>query len=51
MQYTLECECGWRTRGNEDEVVRRAQEHGREVHDIEPSRDQVLSAAKPVQSE
>jgi predicted small metal-binding protein len=42
------CDCGWTVRGTEDELVAAAQQHGREVHDLTPTREQVLARAKPV---
>ena len=49
MEYLVECDCGWSCRGNEDEVVAACVEHGREVHGMELSRDQVLAVAQPVE--
>ncbi|HKX76837.1 MAG TPA: DUF1059 domain-containing protein [Acidimicrobiia bacterium] len=42
------CACGWETVGDEDEVVEAAQEHGRQIHNMESSREQVLALARPV---
>jgi predicted small metal-binding protein len=47
MQYELTCECGWQTNGDEDKVVRDAQQHGRDIHGVEPNREQVLAMARP----
>jgi hypothetical protein len=41
----VRCACGWETRGNEPEVVAATQEHGRRVHNMEATRDQVLAMA------
>jgi predicted small metal-binding protein len=38
----LRCACGWEARGSIDELVVAAGEHGRRVHNMEPTRDQVL---------
>ena len=43
----IECDCGWTFRGSEDEVIEAAIQHGREVHRLELTREQVLAAAKP----
>jgi predicted small metal-binding protein len=48
MEKEIACDCGWRVRGNEDELVAAAQEHGRIAHDMVPTPDQVLATAKPV---
>ncbi len=43
----LTCACGWEVRGTEDEVVIATQAHGRELHNMETSREQVLAMARP----
>jgi predicted small metal-binding protein len=43
------CQCGWQTRGTEEEVVAAVQEHGRTAHGIETTREQVLAIAKEVE--
>jgi len=47
MDRYVECDCGWSSRGPEDEVVADCIAHGREVHRMDLSREQVLAAAKP----
>jgi predicted small metal-binding protein len=39
----LRCACGWETAGSEDEVVAAATEHGERVHNMRPTRDEVLA--------
>jgi predicted small metal-binding protein len=39
----LRCACGWETRGTVDELVAATREHGRRLHNMEPTRDQVLA--------
>lgn len=39
----LRCACGWETRGTVDELVTATREHGRRLHNMEPTRDQVLA--------
>lgn len=51
MIKQIVCDCGWSARGTEDELVAAAQAHGREAHDMVPTREQVLAAATPVSSE
>ncbi len=41
----VRCACGWEMRGTEEEVVPATQEHGRQVHNMEATRDQVLAMA------
>lgn len=42
------CICGWQVRGTEDEIVAQVQAHGREVHGIESTREEILSIAVDV---
>jgi predicted small metal-binding protein len=48
MIKQIVCDCGWSVRGTEDELVAAAQAHGREAHDMVPTREQVLAVATPV---
>ena len=41
----VRCACGWETAGVEETVVAAAQDHGRRLHNMEASRDQVLAMA------
>jgi predicted small metal-binding protein len=50
MEKEIVCDCGWSARGSEDEIVAAAQQHGRQAHDMVPTREQVLAIAKPVSS-
>jgi predicted small metal-binding protein len=43
----VRCECGFEVRGGEDTVVPAIQKHARESHNMETTRDQVLSRARP----
>jgi predicted small metal-binding protein len=48
MQKVINCPCGFVVRGHtDDELVARAQEHARQVHQMELSREQALAMAKP----
>ncbi len=49
MTYVVTCECGFQAKGAEDELVEVVQQHGREAHDMEVTRDQVMAMAKPAQ--
>ena len=42
-EYTNRCECGWEVTSPLDEVVDATIEHGRRIHNMEASRDQVLA--------
>ncbi len=47
MAKILQCECGYVVRGEtDDELVANVQEHAREVHDMEITREQVLAMAQ-----
>ena len=39
----VRCACGWETRGTEDEIVEATREHGRRVHNMLPSRAEVVT--------
>lgn len=41
----VRCACGWEMAGDEDAVVAATQEHGRRLHNMEASREQVLAMA------
>ena len=48
MTKVINCECGFTVRGDtEDELVTNAKAHAREVHDMDITREQVLSLAVP----
>jgi predicted small metal-binding protein len=48
MAKIINCECGFVVRGDtDDDLVANAQEHAREVHSMEMSREQVLAIAEP----
>lgn len=42
---TVRCACGWETTGTEDDVIVATREHGRRLHNMEPTRDEVLAMA------
>lgn len=46
---TIRCACGWEARGTKQDVVAQTVAHGRQLHNMEPSREQVLAmAATPI---
>lgn len=48
MLKQVACECGWSARGTEEELIPLVQQHGKEVHGLEVTREQVLAQLKPV---
>ena len=44
QQFTNRCACGWEVTGSEDEVVDATIDHGRRIHNMEATREQVLLA-------
>ena len=48
MQKVINCPCGFIVKGDtDDELVIRAQEHAKQVHQMDLSREQALAMAKP----
>jgi predicted small metal-binding protein len=45
MSWKLTCACGWQSTGSEDEVVAAARDHGRELHNMELTREEALRMA------
>ena len=46
-EILVRCVCGWEMRGTEAEVVPATQEHGRRVHNMAATREDVLAMAVP----
>jgi len=44
----VKCECGFEARGQEAELVRLVQQHGREAHNMDATPEQVLAMARRV---
>jgi predicted small metal-binding protein len=44
---TVRCACGWEMSGAEDAVVEATMEHGRRLHNMAATRDQILAMAMP----
>ena len=42
---TIRCACGWTTTGSEDEVVVATSVHGQRLHNMTPTRAEVLAMA------
>lgn len=49
MRYEVSCECGWHATGTRDELIVAVGRHGREVHGLELSEEQVVAQLKPVE--
>ncbi len=43
-QYTNRCACGWEVSGPEDEVVTATIDHGRRIHNMVATAEQVIAA-------
>jgi predicted small metal-binding protein len=43
----LRCACGWETIGSEPELIAATEEHGRSVHNMVPTRDEILAMVIP----
>jgi predicted small metal-binding protein len=46
---TVRCACGWEVSGTEDEVVEATVEHGRRLHNMVATREDVLAMAVPAE--
>ena len=46
-ELVVTCECGFEVSGEENDVVAKTKEHGRQVHNMDVTREQVLAMAKP----
>jgi predicted small metal-binding protein len=47
-ELVVRCECGFEARGKEADLVPVVQRHGREAHNMQVTREQVLAMARPV---
>jgi predicted small metal-binding protein len=48
MQKVINCSCGYIVRAeNDDKLVAKAQEHAKQVHQMDLTRDQALAMARP----
>lgn len=43
IEYTNRCACGWEVSGPLDEVVDATIDHGRRIHNMEATREQVVA--------
>jgi predicted small metal-binding protein len=49
MLKQVTCECGWSAKGTEDELVPLIQQHGRDVHGMEVTREQAVAQIVPAE--
>jgi predicted small metal-binding protein len=47
-ELLVRCDCGYQTRGAEEELIPAVQQHGREAHNMQVTREQVLAMARPI---
>jgi predicted small metal-binding protein len=48
MAKTINCPCGFSvTTESDDELVKHVQLHAKDIHNMSPSRDEVLAMAQP----
>lgn len=45
-KLVVKCDCGFETRGSEEELVPAVQKHGLEAHNMTVTREQVLAMAR-----
>jgi predicted small metal-binding protein len=46
-ELVVRCDCGFEAQGYEEKLVPLVQKHGRDAHNMEVTREQVLAMAKP----
>jgi hypothetical protein len=49
LEKLIECDCGWRFQGSEEELIEACRAHGRLAHDMDLSDEQILAVARPVE--
>jgi predicted small metal-binding protein len=47
VRRRVSCECGWSAEGEEAELIAAVQEHGRKVHGMDVTPEQVMAMAQP----
>ncbi len=47
IELVVRCDCGFETRGTEEELVPAVQKHGQDAHNMRVTREQVLAMASP----
>jgi predicted small metal-binding protein len=46
-RLVVKCDCGFEAKGSEAELIPIVQQHGREAHNMDVTREQVLAMAQP----
>ncbi len=46
--YEVKCVCGWETRGDQAAVVEATQAHGRQIHNMDTTIEQVMAMATQI---
>jgi predicted small metal-binding protein len=46
-ELLVKCDCGFEARGSEDTLIPVVQKHGRDAHNMQVTREQVLAMARP----
>ena len=49
IELVVRCDCGFEARGTEATLIPVVQRHGREAHNMEVTREEVLAMAKPAE--
>jgi len=44
---TVRCVCSWEVTGTEDEVVAATADHGRRIHNMDATREEILAMSAP----
>jgi predicted small metal-binding protein len=47
-ELLVSCDCGYEARGVEEKLVPAVQKHGRDAHNMQVTREQVLAMARPI---
>ena len=47
VELVVRCDCGFEARGTEEELIPAVQKHGRDAHNMQVTREQVLAMAHP----
>ena len=50
-EIEVTCECGFVSRGSEEEVIAETQAHGRDAHDMDVSHETVLAMSRAADPE
>ncbi len=46
-ELVVRCDCGFEAQGQEEKLVPLVQKHGRDAHNMEVTREEVLAMARP----